>query len=153
MSDVTVERVYSDEDLLKRTNSEHSYQGGAPPNQVSQHDTVNTSGLVVGNEHTTVEEGTGPEGLHRWTVYVRGAGGKPLSSEEAAEIECAQPSGFAGRFRNATPDHFAMFVLHRMRAKGHGSLSYVASKRIESVFEEWVEALLEEDKNAEETKD
>ena len=70
-----------------------------------------------------------------------------------AYLEAWGPSGFAGRFRNATPDHFAMFVLHRMRAKGHGSLSHVASKRIESVFEEWVEALLEEDKNAEETKE
>ena len=70
-----------------------------------------------------------------------------------AYLEAWGPSGFAGRFRNATPDHFAMFVLHRMRAKGHGSLSYVASKRIERVFEEWVEALLEEDKNAEETKE
>ena len=70
-----------------------------------------------------------------------------------AYLEAWGPSGFAGRFRNATPDHFAMFVLHRMRAKGHGSLSYVASKRIERVFEEWVDALLEEDKNAEETKE
>ena len=43
--------------------------------------------------------------------------------------------------------------LERSRAKGHGSLSYVASKRIERVFEEWVDALLEEDKNAEETKE
>jgi len=56
------------------------------------------------------------------------------------------PEGTAGRFRNATPQHFTMFVLHRMRAKGHGSLSYVASRRVEAVFEARVEELIAEDK-------
>lgn len=54
--------------------------------------------------------------------------------------------GTAGRFRNATPGHFTMFVLTRMRAKGHGSLSYLATKRIEAIFEAKVEELLAEDK-------
>ena len=55
-------------------------------------------------------------------------------------------TGSVGRFRNATPHHFGLFVLHRMRAKGHGSLSHVASRRVEAMFEERVEALLAEDR-------
>ena len=56
------------------------------------------------------------------------------------------PTGTAGRFRNATPDHWMMFVLRKMKAKGHGSLSYIATKRIEAMFEERVEELIEGDK-------
>ena len=56
------------------------------------------------------------------------------------------PTGTAGRFRNATPDHWMMFVLRKMKAKGHGSLSYIATKRIEAMFEERVEELIESDK-------
>ena len=36
-----------------------------------------------------------------------------------------------------------MFVLHRMRAKGHGALSYVAGKRVEALFDEAVLASCE----------
>ena len=57
-------------------------------------------------------------------------------------------AGTAGRFRNATPGQFLMFVLHRMRAKGHGSLSYLATRRVEAVFDERIEELLtEKDEN------
>ena len=55
-------------------------------------------------------------------------------------------TGSAGRFKNASPNHFSMFVLQRMRAKGHGSLSYLTTRRIEAIFEEKVEEVLEEDK-------
>ena len=43
---------------------------------------------------------------------------------------------------NARPAHFQTFVLHLVRARGHGSLSYMAQKRIEVVFDEKVAELL-----------
>ena len=47
-----------------------------------------------------------------------------------------------GRFNNVRPAHFQLFCLRKVRAKGHGSLSYLAQRKIESVFEEKVQELL-----------
>ena len=51
-----------------------------------------------------------------------------------------------GRFNNVRPAHFQLFCLRKVRAKGHGSLSYLTTRRIEAIFEEKVEEVLEEDK-------
>ena len=50
-----------------------------------------------------------------------------------------------GRFNNARPHHFLMYVLHKVRAQGHHSLTYLAQRKIESIFEEHVQSLLTDD--------
>ena len=45
----------------------------------------------------------------------------------------------AHRYANPNPEHFKRFMLHWARAKGHATLSYMATRKLESIFEEGVQ--------------
>ena len=51
----------------------------------------------------------------------------------------------SSRFANPRLEHFQLFVLHTYRAAGHGSLSYLAQRKIEAIFEAKIQELVEEE--------
>ena len=44
---------------------------------------------------------------------------------QTAELALDSRSAGCGRFNNARPDHFKMYVLHKMKKRGHVSLTYL----------------------------
>jgi len=47
-----------------------------------------------------------------------------------------------GGMANPNPSHFTRFVTHRMREKGHGSLTYICLRQIDVLFEEHAQKAL-----------
>ena len=47
-----------------------------------------------------------------------------------------------GAFGDPNPEHFMRFVRHQQAKKGFGSLTYVATRKVESIFEERMQMIL-----------
>ena len=47
-----------------------------------------------------------------------------------------------GAFGDPNPEHFMRFVRHQQAKKGFGSLTYVATRKVESIFEERMQNIL-----------
>ena len=55
-------------------------------------------------------------------------------------------ASFSGTpFGDPNPEHFLDYCLAAVRSRGHGTLSYLSRRKIESIFEEHVQELLSEE--------